>query len=310
MFGAVYFIIFVYSATSLKNQYQNMQLYERYIPDYLIRRGNLVRTVIFTAAFALAFINIYDPFGVDSYLELSGIRLFLYSSFVILTGMLVVVISRVAMYYFGRYSKLNYWRYVLWIFAEIVVMAFVYSIYLKFILLDERDFMNIFSISLKNTALVLLLPYTILWLYFSWQDKSIRLEELAGMDNTHVKTGTEMIHFHDEFGKLRLSVLQHDLLYLEAADNYVTIHYLHHDKPQKFMVRNSLRFFEDRLKDSRIVRCHRSYMVNLDKVRIIRREKDGMHLELDAGPLTSILVTKTYLPGLIEAFSKHPPANL
>lgn len=287
-----------------------MQLYERNIPDYLTRRGNLVRTVLFTAAFALAFINIYDPFGIDLYLEISGIRLFLYSSFVILTGMLVVVISRVAMYFYSRFRKLNYWRYVLWVFAEILVMAFVYSIYLEFILFDERDFMNIFSISLKNTSLVLLLPYTILWLYFSWQDKSIRLEELAATDNPHMKTGVEMIHFHDEYGKLRLSVLQHDLLYLEAADNYVTIHYLHREKPQKFMVRNSLRFFEDRLKDSRLVRCHRSFMVNLDKVSIIRREKDGMHLELDAGPHTSILVTKTYLPGLIEAFSKHPPVNL
>ena len=75
-----------------------MQFYEKPIPDYLTRKGNLIRLVIFTAVFALAFINIYDPFGVDSYLELSGIMMFLYSSFVILTGMLVVVVSRVIMY--------------------------------------------------------------------------------------------------------------------------------------------------------------------------------------------------------------------
>ena len=128
------------------------------------------------AFFALIFINVYAPFGADSYLKLSGIRLFLYSSFVILTGMLVVVVSRVIMYAYSRQKSLNYWRYVIWVFAEILVMAFVYSIYVKFILADERDFMLIFNASLKNTSLVILLPYTILWLFFSWQDKSKRLE--------------------------------------------------------------------------------------------------------------------------------------
>ena len=110
-----------------------MQFFEKSIPDYLIRKGNLVRLVIFTAVFALAFINIYDPFSVDSYLELSGIRLFLYSSFVILTGILVVVISRVIMYYYSKIKGINYWRYILWVITEILVMGFVYSIYVKFI---------------------------------------------------------------------------------------------------------------------------------------------------------------------------------
>lgn len=287
-----------------------MQFYEKPIPDYLTRKGNLVRLVIFTAVFALAFINIYDPFGVDTYLELRGTWLFLYSSFVILTGMLVVVISRVVMYHISKRRQISYLTYVLWVFLEILVMAFVYSIYVKFILADERDFMEIFSVSMKNTSLVILLPYTILWLFFSWQDKSVKLQELQEKDSPPASVARVMIPFRDEKGALRLSVMQQDLLYLEAADNYVSVHYLHDSRVRKFMVRNSLRSFEEQFRGSNILRCHRSYMVNLDKVRIIRKEKDGLHLELGTDPEISLLVSKTYLNGVMEAFSRISPADL
>lgn len=284
-----------------------MQFYEKTIPEYLTRKGNLIRLVIFTALFALAFINIYDPFGVDSYLELSGIMLFLYSSFVILTGMLVVVVSRVVMFLYSRRRTLNYWRYVLWVFIEIMVMAFVYSIYVKFILADDRDFMEIFSASMKNTSLVLLLPYTILWLYFAWQDKTDKLQQFEDKELPVSRPG--MIPFRDEKGSLRLSVHAGDLLYIEAADNYVTVHYLHRDKLQKFMVRNALKNYEKQFLGSNIIRCHRSYMVNLDKVKVIRKEKNGLHLELDCDPPMALLVTKTYIHGVMEAFARISPLD-
>ena len=268
-----------------------------------------MRLVIFTAIFALAFINIYDPFGVDTYLDISGIRLFLYSSFVILTGMLVVVVSRIIMYFYSSSRQLKNWQYFLWVFLEILVMAFVYSIYVKFILADERDFMKIASVSMKNTSLVILLPYAILRLFFSWQDKSTKLQEMEN-DQPRNRSKGNMIPFRDEKGTLRLSVQQQDLLYLEAADNYVFIYHLHGEKVKKFMVRNSMRAFEAQFKDSSIIRCHRSFMVNVNKVRIIRKEKDGLHLELDSEPTISLLVSKTYVSVVMEAFSRISPLDI
>jgi hypothetical protein len=286
-----------------------MQFYEKNIPDYLNKRGNIVRLVLFTAAFALVFINVYAPFGADSYLELSGIRLFLYSSFVILTGMLVVVISRVIMYYYSRKKDLNYWRYVIWVIAEILVMAFVYCIYVKFILADPRDIMEIYNVSIKNTALVILLPYIILWLFFAWQDKSRRLEELQDHEDDEQPSSKGLIPFRDEKGTLRLSVQSEDLLYLEAADNYVSVHYMHRGRIQRFMIRNSLRSFEDEFRETNIIRCHRSYMVNLEKIDIVRKEKDGLHLELETDPPVSLLVSKTYVKQVMEAFSRISPLD-
>jgi len=65
-------------------------------------------------------------------------------------------------------------------------------------------------------VLVLLLPYIILWLYFSWRDKKNEIERLSGLEQNHGYSSA-MYGFHDEKGVLRFSVKTNDLLYIEAA---------------------------------------------------------------------------------------------
>lgn len=50
-------------------------------------------------------------------------------------------------------------------------MAAVYAILGKFVLHDPRKFYDIAFLTLKNTTLILLLPYTVLWLYFAYKEK-------------------------------------------------------------------------------------------------------------------------------------------
>ena len=258
-----------------------MLIWETLIPEYLTRKQNIIRTVLFTAVFAIAFINFYSPFGVNIWYDISTkIQLFLYSSLIILTGVLVIVISR------------------------IISMAAFYAVFVKFILKDERYFTEIFKVSIKNTSLVLLLPYSILSLYFSWLFKSKQLEELSYKDKI-ADSSKKMIPFYDEKGTLRFSILLEDILYLEAADNYVTIYYIDNDKITKYLIRNSLKNLEQRLQPRNIMRCHRSYMVNFEKVKIMRKEKGGLFLELDTDYKFSLPVSRTYVARVIEAFSEY-----
>ncbi|MBN2349034.1 MAG: LytTR family transcriptional regulator [Bacteroidales bacterium] len=282
-----------------------MFIWENKIPDYLIEKSNIVRLVFFTAAFALAFINIYAPFGVESWYDVSQLDLFFYSSLVILTGVLVVVISRILMYRYARKKPVNYIKYGIWVFAEIASMAVVYTVFDKFIIKDTRLITDIFKITIKNTTLVLLLPYILLWLYFSWKDKSRKLEELTQPDKP-VDVTKKMISFYDEKGSLRFSILSENLLYLEASDNYVTLYYENKGGMSKFLIRNSIKNLEEYLKPYFIIRCHRSFMVNMDKVKVVRKEKDGLHLELDFSKPLDLPVSKTYVEKVIESFSNYP----
>ena len=144
------------------------------IPPYLYEKGNIVRLILFTALFALLFINIFQPFGSRGwYPEISDTKYFVFSSLIILTGMLVVVVSRMIMYYYALRLSISYVQFALWILCEILAMSLFFSLFTKFIPSQgaERQFSEIFRSCTINTGLILLLPYSISWLYFSWKEK-------------------------------------------------------------------------------------------------------------------------------------------
>ncbi|MCK7538162.1 MAG: LytTR family transcriptional regulator [Marinilabiliales bacterium] len=74
-----------------------------------------------------------------------------------------------------------------------------------------------------------------------------------------------MIPLRDEKGVLRLSLKRSDILYLQGSDNYVTVWYQAQNKITKFMLRNTLRTMEDELEQEAVIRCHRSYLVNIEQ---------------------------------------------
>jgi len=279
------------------------------IPSYLYDKANINRLILFTALFALLFINIFQPFGSRGwYPDISDFKYFFFSSLIILTGMLVVVISRLIMLLYVKKHTVTYLQYTFWILGEILSMSLFYSLFSKFIPEQgmKRDFMEIFHKSTVNTSLVLLLPYAILWLYFSWRDKNSLLQKMATVDQGNVALRKNLIAFTDEKGELRISIMLENLLYIDSSDNYVTIHYLNKSKLSHFLIRNSLKWMDENLtKDSQLVRCHRGFIVNLDKVKVLRKNKGGIIMELDVVNVPDIPVSATYYDSVMAKFSYY-----
>lgn len=274
------------------------------IPAYLYSKRNIIQLILFTSLFALVFINIYSPFGVEKWFTLTRLEFFTYSSLVILTGVLIVVISRILMYQICRRKVINVGQYLLFIFGEIMLMALFYALFEKFILKDNRGLNEIIELSAKNTALVILLPYSVLWLYFSWREKKEQIERMAEMQSLSGGVPREMLPFYDDKSVLKFSVTKENLFFLESAENYVSICYLNKGRVSRFLLRNTLKKMEENFTGTNIIRCHRSYMVNFDRVKVIRKEKDGLMLELDDAQVTDLPVSKTYVDNVMQTFSK------
>ena len=110
-----------------------------------------------------------------------------------------------------------------------------------------------------------------------------------------------LINLSDDKGHLKLSVDIDNLFFIEAADNYVNIYYSNKDKISKFCLRNSLKNMENM--NPNLIRCHRSYMVNFSKVKVLRKEKEGLVIELDSKDIPDIPISKTYSEKIIQALS-------
>jgi len=178
-------------------------------------------------------------------------------------------------------------------------MAVLYAFLERWIMKDMRPFVVIVYFAVQNTALILLIPYLISVLFFEWQEKKMSLEKLI----KQISRKAYFISFKDEKGKLRLTLKTNDLIFLEASDNYVIIHYESEEKTKTYLIRNTLKQFEMDLAEFPILRCHRSFIVNVNHVKMMKREKGIVQLLMDNRGQNAIPVSKTYSENVSKILS-------
>lgn len=270
----------------------------------MYRKSNQIAMVVFAALFALVFINTYNPFGIESWSEefvtrkthisqsFSRFLFVMFTSSVVLIGFIIVMISRIGMHQYLKQHSLKAYAYIIWVLCEVLAMSLTFTA-MTLIFNMQDDVWEAFTNSLLNTTLVLIIPYTLCLTFFALQEKNRQIKRLAGIRHERAMA-QGLVSFYDERGELRLSVRHDHLLLLEAADNYVCVWYMSYGEPKKVMVRNSLKRLSQQLDGTGIIRCHRSYMVNIDQVKVVRREKDGAMLDLGIEGIPSIPISQTY----------------
>jgi len=82
-----------------------------------------------------------------------------------------------------------------------------------------------------------------------------------------------------------IELFTESLFYIESSDNYSTIFYEKAGKLQKELIRSSLTRLESQISSENIVRCHRSFIVNLDKVEKVTGNAQGYKLHLETTEL-------------------------
>lgn len=98
--------------------------------------------------------------------------------------------------------------------------------------------------------------------------------------------------------KDKLTVPTADLLFIESSDNYCTVAYLKNGQPAKPLMRSSLSRLEKQIAQPHIVRCHRSYVVNLQRVERVTGNAQGYRLHLYDGQF-QIPVARQYNETLV-----------
>lgn len=99
--------------------------------------------------------------------------------------------------------------------------------------------------------------------------------------------------------KDKLEIPARDLLFIESADNYCTIHFLNHaGQVTKRLFRSSLSRLVGQINQPHIVRCHRSFVVNLNQVERVSGNAQGYKLHVMGGQF-QIPVARQYNETLV-----------
>lgn len=278
------------------------------IPKFIYSRTNQIIMILFVPIFALIFINIYRPLDFDKIDDslLSGLDISRELSIQILAlmmvagGMAVTAISRWILRAYTNRRPISYIGYIVWIFSEICVMASIYTLVAIFAE-TEKSIPELFNTLFVKTSLILLIPYTLCYICFVWQENRRELRTLRKqIDRDETVLQKAYIQILDEKGEMRLSIRRENLVLIESADNYVCVYYINGDTTKKSMIRNTLSRVAEHLQGTRIVRCHRSYMINLDHAKILHRDKEGVFIEHGFEGIPNVPISRTYAENIQE----------
>ena len=280
-----------------------MKIMLREIPDYLKDKSTIISQVMFVSIFALVFINIYSPFNASSWFEVGRIEFFFYSSAFILSGMLIIVISKLIFVLLAGRVRFTYFLFGIWNLMEIVLLAAAYLVVDLYLLKSGAELVERFMGLLFITLLVLAIPYSLSWLWLSLKDKRSKLENLT-LNTSMEFRDRQMVSFRDETEKLRFSIKSRDILYVESTDNYVTVHTNEEGKLKKVMLRNTMKRLEKELEGTLIHRCHRSYMVNFENIKLVKLISANLYIYMDFREEIRIPVSKSYAEHVHEFLNR------
>ena len=174
--------------------------------------------------------------------------------------------------------------YTLFVISLVAFGNLIYTSFMGFIKLSLYAFLDFELITLT----VAVLPLTLL--IFIKQNILLRrnlrvTRELSNnlyhKERMTVKAGVKII-IASENSKDNLAMEANELYCIAAADNYVEVYYLSENKPVKKLMRTTMRSVQSNLKPySQFYRCHRAYIINLEKVKEVTGNAQGYKLILE-----------------------------
>lgn len=265
---------------------------------------NRIILVVFCSIFSFLFMYIFLPFNINIWYE--GQHLALMPLFLIFTlcGVAVLCITQFALAGWKVRRKLTNATYGCWFLGEVLLVSLLVTI-VNVSITDTffftwTEFVN----TLRYTSLIFPLPYCIALLWFFTREKIAQLKSLEkDKEQVGEKVEESCILIRDEHDKPVLTLHPGKLLLVKAEDNYVQVYYLSGNQVCKELVRTSLKKLEGYLSPRHFVRAHRSYLVNITKVVLFKKNTKGHYLELEGLHDLPVPVSATCLPVFQERFT-------
>ena len=277
------------------------------VPKLMLQKRFLLCTVLFVSLFSMLFMVIYQPFSATTWFGFGSMKKAGVTTLFYLVAVLSLVVSKLLLVKYGNDHIVSTRRFLLWHLAEFFVIAteyYFFTVYFKLGL--SRELPQLLIRIPSCVALILAIPYSMVWFYAQYKAKK---EELELFKVTHkreaMESGRHLIRFCDSQGKHKMSLSEDSIYYIESQDNYVQIFYDLEGKLSSYLLRCSTQRIEEDLECTSVVRCRRSFLVNTTKIVRYGKEHGHFTITLDQPSGKTITVTPAYYRTILSKLDKR-----
>lgn len=224
-------------------------------------------------------------------------------------GIITVVIALTFDFFVSNILKLRKdepsWTFKKWIFYMLILLTFIalgnYAYYVYLAGFKNIGWVDLWAMIIYTVAVGI---FPVVFSGLISQIKSNQRFQLQAADLQFSfpkkEIHHEIIHLFSDNKNQDFKVHIDDIFYIEAMQNYVSIYFQKDGKPQKELLRNTIKNMETQLQSTVLIRCHRSFIVNSDLIENVEGNAQGLRLTLKNLKDFEVPVSRKYIPVLKE----------
>ncbi len=182
-------------------------------------------------------------------------------------------------------------KYILLTVFHLILIGVASTLIDIFYICPEKSILENIIGANKQVALTGFLPITIIFLFLknTMLKENLKNALLANQELEKIKNlkkevvpkphNNHALTIHSDTSET-LNLHLPDLLFIEADDNYSTVFWRNGHGIQKKLLRINLKSIENQINNAYAIRCHRSYIVNVNAISNISGNTNGYKLQI------------------------------
>lgn len=257
-------------------------------PFYLNDDRKNILLILAISLFVVVFLHLYRPYF-NRHVELNLGQKFLFGGVTLVILFFdIIILPRI----FPKKFDATTWtvgKYSLLTLFHLVLIGIASTLIDEFYICPDKSFVDNLIGANIQVAMTGVIPVTVIFLFLKTNmlQQNLRnalsanreLDKIKNLKEVAAKNSNAPITLHSDTSET-LDIYLPDLLFIEADDNYSTIFWKNGKEIQKKLLRVNLKNIESQINNSFTIRCHRSYIVNVNAISNISGNTNGYKLQI------------------------------
>ena len=265
-------------------------------PDKAGFKQSLV-SIFWVGIFIALFLFLIRPFGIEGpWANLAWVSLG-FGAVTIVFGWLFEAVSRFVLKIETHGPK---WTLGKWMFYSMLLVVWIaVGNYLFINYMSGWNAMGYFNLlrMIGYTSLIGIFPVALSGIMVQLRAEKENEKDAQSLDDKvhlpHVSASMQ-ISITDSTVK-EFEFISGEIRYAEAMQNYVTVWFYKDGTLNKEMLRATIVSVEEQLSECSVIRCHRSYLVNVDAIENVSGNAQGLRLKLRDIPQEEVPVSRSFI---------------